>query len=133
MGSSMVARREAIEQVGGFDERHFLYGEDLDLCLSIRKAGWAIGFIESCRVLHVGGQSERDTPPATLLEKKMMAELRFFGKHYPPAAIRKIKRKNRIQALWRLATLRLQILLQPQNQTAAAKFLKYRLTRQIYQ
>lgn len=132
MGSSMVARRTAVEQAGRFDERHFLYGEDLDICLSIRKVGWEIGFIEDCQVLHIGGQSERDTPPASLIRKKMMAELRFFEKHYPPQAIRQIKRNNRIQALWRLATLSPYLLFRPNDEKAATKYLKYSLAWQIY-
>ena len=36
-------RREAWDAAGGFDERYFMYGEDLDLSLRLRLAGWEIG------------------------------------------------------------------------------------------
>src|SRR5262245_46506760 len=43
-GSFMVARREAVEQVGLLDEDFFMYGEDLDWCYRIRTAGWQIHY-----------------------------------------------------------------------------------------
>jgi len=54
MGASIVARRDALESVGGFDEQFFLYGEEIDLCLMVRKRGWPIGFIKDAAVqLHL--------------------------------------------------------------------------------
>jgi N-acetylglucosaminyl-diphospho-decaprenol L-rhamnosyltransferase len=57
LGASMIARRSLVNDLGGFDERFFLYGEDQDLCLSIRKAGWAIGYIHNATVAHWGGKA----------------------------------------------------------------------------
>jgi GT2 family glycosyltransferase len=42
-GAAMAIRREAWEAAGGFEERYFMYGEDLDLGLRLRLAGWEIG------------------------------------------------------------------------------------------
>jgi N-acetylglucosaminyl-diphospho-decaprenol L-rhamnosyltransferase len=39
---SILVRRDAFEGIGGFDERYFLYGEDLDLCRRLRGAGWRL-------------------------------------------------------------------------------------------
>jgi N-acetylglucosaminyl-diphospho-decaprenol L-rhamnosyltransferase len=93
------------QAVGGFDEQFFLYGEEVDLCLRVRKAGWPIGFVQGSVVTHHGGESERGNTPVAVLEKKFNAEMRFYGKHYSDAVIRRIKRKNRVQAAWRLMTL----------------------------
>lgn len=132
LGASMVARRDALQKIGGFDENFFLYGEDLDLCLELRKAGWPLGFIENCKVLHVGGQSERDSMPESVLRKKFKAELAFYEKHYPASAIKVIKRNYRIQAIWRICTLFPQKFIRPNNQSISAKFLKYRLAWEVY-
>jgi GT2 family glycosyltransferase len=42
-GAAMAVRREAWDAVGGFDARYFMYGEDLDLGLRLRLAGWGSG------------------------------------------------------------------------------------------
>jgi hypothetical protein len=51
-GAAMVVRREAWEATGGFDERYFMYGEDLDLSLRLRLAGWGVGIEPAARVDH---------------------------------------------------------------------------------
>ena len=132
MGASIIARRDVLQAVGGFDERFFLYGEEIDLCLMVRKAGWPIGFIEDSVVIHYGGQSEGDNPPVAVLEKKFNAEMLFYGKHYSEPTIGKIKRKNRIQAAWRLMTLAPLRLLFPNSQTVAGKFRFYRLSWRFF-
>lgn len=58
--SAMLVRREAFEAVGGFDDRFFMYVEDLDLCDRMRRAGWKIVYFPEAEVVHhVGGSSRR--------------------------------------------------------------------------
>jgi GT2 family glycosyltransferase len=54
-GGLAAYRRSAIEQAGGFDERLFAYGEDVDLGLRLRRLGWAASAAAQARATHVGG------------------------------------------------------------------------------
>ncbi len=56
-GAAIMARREMIEQVGGFDERFHMYGEDNEWCWRIRKADWRLMFVPGANVVHYGAQS----------------------------------------------------------------------------
>lgn len=58
-GACMLARRDALDRVGGFDEGYFLYWEDADLCLRLRQAGWHIRYVPGTTVRHHVGQSSR--------------------------------------------------------------------------
>ena len=56
-GAAMLARRKMIEQVGAFDERFQMYGEDNEWCLRLAQSGWKLMFDPAAIVLHHGGQS----------------------------------------------------------------------------
>lgn len=126
LGAGMIARRAMIERVGGFDEDFFLYGEDEDLCLRIRKNGGEIGYIEEAVVIHHGGQSERLTLTAERYRKKVRAVYLFYSKHYLAETIARIKRADRLKARWRLLTLRLAMPFLPDKVTAVEKQVRYR-------
>jgi GT2 family glycosyltransferase len=58
-GACMLARREALEAVNGFDERYFLYWEDADLCRRLRDAGWHVRYVPGAAAVHRVGHSSR--------------------------------------------------------------------------
>jgi O-antigen biosynthesis protein len=58
-GSFMMLRRTVYETVGGFDEDFFMYGEDLDWCYRIQKAGWKIFYVHSTQIIHYKGESTK--------------------------------------------------------------------------
>ena len=58
-GAAGAYRRVAWEQVGGLDERVFMYGEDLDLALRLRAAGWPASVATDAIAVHVGSASIR--------------------------------------------------------------------------
>jgi GT2 family glycosyltransferase len=58
-GTALIARRHAVEQVGLLNENLFMYGEDLDWCLRMRRNGWEIWFCPEAEVIHYGAQSAR--------------------------------------------------------------------------
>lgn len=56
-GTFMIVPREALEQVGNWDEDYFFYGEDLDLFYRIKKAGWKVMFYAEPLLTHYKGAS----------------------------------------------------------------------------
>jgi GT2 family glycosyltransferase len=126
LGASMVARTDLIRRIGGFDEEFSLYGEDQNLCLRIRRAGYEIGFVDDVVVIHYGGQSERESVPAEVWKKKTRAEYLFYRKHYLPGTIVRIRRADVIKARFRLVTLALTMPFLRDRVRAEGKRTKYR-------
>jgi len=126
LGASMIVRRSVLRGIGGFDERFFIYGEDLDICLSVRRAGWTIGYISNAVVVHWGGASEQNTLPDELWKKKLDAEFLFYNKHYSKKTIRVIRRANILQALWRIFTLNLTLPFCKNKEVSQEKLDKYK-------
>ena len=127
LGASMIGRSELIKKIGGFDEDFFLYGEDQDLCLRIRKLGYEIGYIDSATVVHIGGQSEKNSLSSEIWEKKIRAEYIFYRKHYLPKTIKRISRAHIIKAWWRIITLKLLLPFAKNNDIIKNKFIKYKV------
>jgi len=61
-GAYMLIKKEVIDSIGLFDERYFMYGEDLDLCVRISSAGWKIIFEPSAQAVHHKGSSSKSRP-----------------------------------------------------------------------
>ena len=57
----VLVRRSAFEEIGGFDESYFLYGEDLDLCRRFRRAGWRLLALPQGFAQHDNGASSSNT------------------------------------------------------------------------
>jgi GT2 family glycosyltransferase len=55
----MLARRDALAAVGGFDERYFMYWEDADLCRRLRERGFSIKYVPGASAVHRVGHSSR--------------------------------------------------------------------------
>ena len=79
-GACLLVRRTAFEQVGLLDEGFFMYFEDNDWCLRLRRAGWKIYYHPAQAIVHLGGQSLARNPQA---QTSYEASLRYFHrKHY---------------------------------------------------
>lgn len=79
-GSAMLLRREALDQVGLLDEGFFMYGEDVDLCTRLRRAGWSVVFSPEVEVRHVGGTATRRDPRMPRAHSR--SAYRYFRKHH---------------------------------------------------
>jgi GT2 family glycosyltransferase len=72
-GTALIVRREAIESTGLLDERFFLYGEDIEWCGRMRRAGWGVGVCSAVRARHDGSASARETFGADETSSRMVA------------------------------------------------------------
>jgi GT2 family glycosyltransferase len=59
LGAALIVRAETLTQVGSFDERFFMYCEEIDLCQRIKGSGWEIYCVPQAEVVHLVGQSTR--------------------------------------------------------------------------
>ncbi len=103
----LLVRRRAVEQVGPWDESFFAYGEDIDYCLRLRRAGWRLWYEASVRVLHLKGaaSSQRSLP---MLREFYRAMTVYYRKHHAPRdplPLRLLVRGG-IRALYAAALLR---------------------------
>jgi N-acetylglucosaminyl-diphospho-decaprenol L-rhamnosyltransferase len=79
-GSAMLLRREAYDELGGFDEGYFMYVEDVDLCTRMRKAGWTVLFSPEVEVAHEIGVSSQSMPKRMAREHSRSI-YRYFDRH----------------------------------------------------
>ncbi len=103
IGASMIVRRSLFAELRGFDPSFFLYCEETELCLRIRKAGFQIGFFPEIIVKHIGGASETPGDPYQTAFRKMQGLLRFREKHYVPADRKRLAKRDFYRARWRAA------------------------------
>jgi len=82
-GCFWVARRSAVEAVGGLDERFFFYAEDIDWCKRFNDAGWKVCFYPDAQATHFGGGSSANAPLRYSIEM-LRANLVYWKKHYGP-------------------------------------------------
>ena len=66
-GACFMVRRGVFEAVGGFDERYFMFAEDMALCWQIREAGSTVAAVHEATVTHVEGLSRRRESKAMLI------------------------------------------------------------------
>ena len=83
MGAYMLVRADALEEAGLFDERFFMYGEDLDLAFRIKARRWKVFYHPAVEVLHHKGASSRKQSERSIREFYRAMQI-FYHKHYAP-------------------------------------------------
>jgi len=88
-GAAMLMPVSLARELGGFDERFFLFFEDLDLCWRVRQAGGVVLVAPEVRVGHVGGASmKRSGGDAWVAGQRVRGLARFLAKRQGPGAAR---------------------------------------------
>jgi len=75
-GAFFITRTAAFQAVGGFDERYFMFAEDMDLCWRLQSAGWLVAVVPEATVTHIEGVS-RARAPRAMVRAHHASALRF--------------------------------------------------------
>ena len=132
LGAALVARSSVVGAIGGFDTRFFLYAEDIDLCLAVRKEGWQLAQIPEAKVMHLEGQSEKGAPFAEVVERKVRSDLLFLKKHYDAVTVRKIRRVRLLESWWRICCLRFEGCFLDLTSEKKEKLIRYEVMSRLY-
>lgn len=92
-GAFSIVRRSVLERVGYFDERFFLYYEEVDLCRRIKYAGYTVQYWPDVVVIHLGGESSKTVKSVAMSNSgsqlalwRMRSEFLYYRKHHGSTA-----------------------------------------------
>jgi len=80
-GAALLARQEAIQQVGPMDVGFFMYSEELDWCRRFREAGWRVVYLPAARIIHHVGKSSEQVVAARHIHFQT-SKVRYFRKYH---------------------------------------------------
>ena len=83
IGACMMIRKEAIDEVGVFDEDYFIFLEETDWCFRMYKKGWKVFHVPDAEVFHLSGHSKKKTPWRSQIEY-YISLYKFFRKNRTP-------------------------------------------------
>lgn len=101
LGAALLVRPQAAEQVGLLDEAYFIYAEEVDWCMRLKRAGWEIWCVPSAHIIHHQARSTRQFREMMFVEL-WKARLRLFHKNYSRAfnvAARALIRRGMARAI----------------------------------
>lgn len=101
-GAVMLVRSDVFGLLGGFDERFFFYGEDVDFCVRVRRAGYEVRLNPTSEVFHVRGGSSVARTPAVFIEQRIKSQHILMKKHCLAAVVMMWLCLSRINASIRL-------------------------------
>ncbi len=89
-GAVLCCRRSAVDQVMGFDEQFYFFGEDVDICQSMKARGWTVSHVPLARVLHYRGATRSTSHAEDLryLGNNQRARYRFIRKYHSDLYLR---------------------------------------------
>lgn len=82
IGAFFLVRRSIFESLGGFDERYFVYLEDIDFSFRAKQDGWNSIYLSDAQAFHAGGGTSRQVKAARLFYS-LRSRLLYGLKHFP--------------------------------------------------
>jgi len=86
-GAAFLIRTDLMKQINGFDEQFWIYGEEMDLCMQVWKAGYSIQYYHDLVIMHYEGQSTRQSSEKMFIQNYKSFYL-FLKKNYPKKSLR---------------------------------------------
>lgn len=80
-GACLLVRRKDLEAVGLFDERYFMYTEDVDLCIGVRDRGRRVRYVADAEVVHLRGRSASHNVETE--RRRRSSQVAYYQKHNP--------------------------------------------------
>jgi GT2 family glycosyltransferase len=123
-GAYAFIRKAALEQAGPFDERFFLYYEEVDLCRRFIQSGWLIAYWPDIEVKHWGGESSKTIKTQEFSKSgsqltlwRMRSQLLYYRKHHGYLVTLGVAKLESIWHQLRAARARYQGLLEKANES----------------
>lgn len=89
-GPCLLVRHSAFDAVGGFDERFFMYSEEVDLCRRLREHDWRVVYLPSAHVVHHEGKSS-EQHLASRAQRFNESKCRYIEKYFGPEVGRALR------------------------------------------
>ncbi|MCX5726379.1 MAG: glycosyltransferase family 2 protein [Candidatus Saganbacteria bacterium] len=81
-GACLLVRRKSLDDAGHFDEKYFIYYEDNDLCMELKKKGWRVYYSPRAQVVHYKAASREKADEGKIFIENLKSYLHFYKKHY---------------------------------------------------
>ena len=104
-GGFMLCRRETLEAAGWFDERYFMYAEDVDLSRTVRERGWELYYDADCTIVHRGGATSDKAPSGFSVLMQLRSTNQMIEKYQGRQAARRHRWAVGLAAAFRLSAL----------------------------
>jgi GT2 family glycosyltransferase len=131
VGAAMLARRAALEAVrqpqaaGPFDERFFMYSEEVDLCRRLKDAGWRVVYAPETLVVHYEGRSSEQVEAARYIHFNR-SKVCYYEKYFGPRWANTLRRFLLLEFRWQLLVERAKWLVGHKRALRAQRIAAYR-------
>ncbi|MGA4578903.1 glycosyltransferase family 2 protein [Limisphaera sp. VF-2] len=133
-GGFLLVRKAVLDAAGWFDERYFMYAEDVDLSRTVRALGWELYYDADCAIIHACGATSRKAPSGFSVLMKQRSINQLIEKYRGAGAARRHRWAVALAAGLRLAALWLPYALARGSRRASARLeTAWQRTRLLWQ
>jgi GT2 family glycosyltransferase len=104
-GGCLLCRKTLLDEVGWFDERYFMYAEDVDLCQTILNRGYKLYYLAEAEIIHIAGGSSKKAASGFAILMKSESCCKLMRKYYGPFGAATYRFSTILGAVFRMALL----------------------------